>query len=89
MYKRQLIVDDREIGGTLFDQVNGAIGYFREKLDTMFIMTGKPARDVVWEYPLEALREAVTNAVCHRDYLSNAHTQVRICLLYTSPPSFY
>jgi ATP-dependent DNA helicase RecG len=73
-----LIVDDREIGGTLFDQVNGAIGYFREKLDTMFIMTGKPARDVVWEYPLEALREAVTNAVCHRDYLSNAHTQVRI-----------
>ncbi|MBK8575371.1 MAG: putative DNA binding domain-containing protein [Elusimicrobia bacterium] len=73
-----LIVDDREIEGSLFDQVDGAIGYFREKLDTMFVMTGKPARDVVWEYPLEALRESVTNAVCHRDYLSNAHTQVRI-----------
>ncbi len=73
-----LIVDDRVIEGTLFDQVDGTMGYFREKLDTMFVMTGKPARDVVWEYPLEALREAVTNAICHRDYLSGSQTQVRI-----------
>jgi ATP-dependent DNA helicase RecG len=73
-----LIVDDREIEGTLFDQVNGAMGYFREKLETAFVMTGKPARDVLWEYPLEALREAVTNAVCHRDYRVGAHAQVRL-----------
>ena len=42
--------------------------YFRERLQTEFKITGKPQRDVIWEYPLEALREAVTNAVCHRDY---------------------
>lgn len=59
-----LIVDDRRIDGTLFDQVEEAIGYFREKLDTRFEMTGRPQREVIWEYPLKALREAVTNAVC-------------------------
>ena len=73
-----LIVDDREIEGTLWDQVEGAMNYFRERLQTRFEITGRPQRTVIWEYPLEALREAVTNAVCHRDYLSSGHTQIRI-----------
>lgn len=73
-----LIVDDRRIDGTLFDQVEGASAYFREKLDTRFEMTGRPQRDVVWEYPLKALREAVTNAICHRNYASARDTEVRL-----------
>lgn len=72
-----LIVDDREVLGTLFDQVDGTMGYFREHLQTRFEFRGEPAREVIWEYPLEALREAITNAVCHRDYLDTSHTQVR------------
>jgi ATP-dependent DNA helicase RecG len=72
-----LIVDDREMSGTLFEQVEGTLGYFREHLQTRFEFAGEPAREVIWEYPLEALREAITNAVCHRDYLDTGHTQVR------------
>jgi len=72
-----VIVDDREIAGSLFDQVENTIGYFREHLQTRFVMKGEPSREVIWEYPLPALREAITNAVCHRDYLDNGHTQVR------------
>jgi ATP-dependent DNA helicase RecG len=72
-----LIVDDREVFGTLFDQVEGAMGYFREHLQTRFEFHGGPAREVIWEYPLEALREAITNAVCHRDYMDTTHIQVR------------
>jgi ATP-dependent DNA helicase RecG len=72
-----LIVDDREIYGTLFEQVDGAMGYFREHLQTRFEFRGEPAREVIWEYPLEALREAIINAVCHRDYLEVPHIQVR------------
>ncbi|MFA5141239.1 MAG: helix-turn-helix domain-containing protein [Elusimicrobiota bacterium] len=72
-----IIVDDCVVGGTVFDQIDAAMGYFREHLQTRFEFHGTPARDVVWEYPLRALREAITNAVCHRDYLDVAQTQVR------------
>jgi len=82
------IVDDREVYGTLFDQVNGIIGYFRGHLQTRFEFRGEPAREVIWEYPLEALREAIINAICHRDYLDTGHTQVRWCddhLVFLNP----
>lgn len=72
-----VIADDKEIRGTLFTQIEHAMEYFREHLQTRFEFSGAPAREVIWEYPLEALREAVTNAVCHRDYLDMSQTQIR------------
>ncbi len=83
-----LIVDDREVESTLLDQVDEAMTWFRERLQTRFVITGKPQRDVIWEYPLDAVREAVVNAVCHRDYLSLANIQVRLydeCLEVWNP----
>ena len=56
------IVDDREIYGTLSQQLDGAMSWFRERLETEFIISGEPARDVRWEYPLKAIREAIINA---------------------------
>jgi ATP-dependent DNA helicase RecG len=35
-------------------------------------------RQEVWEYPPEALREAIVNAICHRDYSSTGNVQVGI-----------
>jgi len=73
-----LIVDDREAHGALFDQLDEAMNWFRERLETTFVISGKPERDVLWEYPLSAVREAVTNVLCHRDYTGAAHSQIRL-----------
>jgi ATP-dependent DNA helicase RecG len=73
-----LIVDDREVEGTLLEQVEEAMSWFRERFQTKFVITGKPQRDTIWEYPLEAVREAIVNAVCHRDYASPINIQVRL-----------
>lgn len=73
-----LIVDDREAHGTLFDQLEEATNWFRERLETAFIISGKPERDVHWEYPLSAIREAVVNVLCHREYESHTHSQIRL-----------
>jgi hypothetical protein len=37
-------------------------------INVEFVMTGGPEREQVWDYPLEALREALINAVCHRKW---------------------
>ena len=72
------IVDDRKIHGPLIDQVEAVMSWFRERLETEFIISGDPQRQVRWEYPLESIREAVVNMIAHREYTSSAHGQIRL-----------
>ncbi len=73
-----IVIDDRMIEGPLTEQIEEAMDFIRKNINVKFVMTGKPAREEVWDYPLEALREAVINAVCHRDYTVPSNTEVRI-----------
>jgi len=73
-----IVIDDRMIEGTVIEQVDETMDFIRKNINVRFVMTGKPAREEIWDYPLEALREAVINAVCHRDYTISSNTEVRI-----------
>ena len=73
-----VIIDDKLIGGTAIEQIEEIMDFIRKNINVRFVITGKPARDQIWDYPLEALREAVVNAVCHRDYADNADIQLKI-----------
>lgn len=73
-----VIVDDRLIEGSIIEQIDEAMDFVRKNINVRFVMTGKPERKEIWDYPLEALREAIVNAVCHRDYLISSNTEIRI-----------
>jgi len=76
--KQSIIIDDRMIEGTLIEQIEEAMDFIHKNISVRFVTTGKPRRDQIWEYPLEALREAVINAVCHRDYTLPSNIEIRI-----------
>ncbi|MBL7202991.1 MAG: putative DNA binding domain-containing protein [Desulfobacteraceae bacterium] len=73
-----IVIDNRMIEGTIVEQIDEAIDFIRKNISVKFVMTGKPQRDEVWDYPLEAIRESIINAVCHRDYTMPSNTEVRI-----------
>ena len=76
--EKNIVIDDRMIVGTVFEQIDEAMDFIRKNINVEFVMTGKPQRDQVWDYPLESLREALINAVCHRDYTIFSNIEVRI-----------
>lgn len=65
---RDGIVDEKEINGTLMEQVSGALEFLKNHIRVHHSIDEKGRRVEHWEVPLEALREAIVNAVVHRDY---------------------
>jgi ATP-dependent DNA helicase RecG len=57
-----------DISGTLPEQIRRAETFLRDTLRKGVTLGGTMARNEQYEYPLEAVRELVVNAVAHRDY---------------------
>jgi ATP-dependent DNA helicase RecG len=64
--------------GTLIQQVPEVLAFLNRNVRISARFTGQPEREETWEYPKEALREAIVNAICHRDYQDTGNVQVRI-----------
>jgi len=73
-----IIVDDRMIECSIIEQVDEVMAFMRKNTNVRFIISGKAEHDEIWDYPLDALREAVTNAICHRDYADTSDIQIKI-----------
>lgn len=59
----------RRIEGTIPEMLDGTLNFFRDNLKQKTIIEPKTKRwSERYEYPLAALREAVLNALVHRDY---------------------
>ncbi len=70
--------DIQEINGTIIEQVPAVLNFIRRHINVAARVTDKPEREETWEYPKEALREAIINAVCHRNYGDTGNVQIRI-----------
>lgn len=63
--------------GSIIDQRESAINFIKEHIKLPAEIVGFEQVET-WEYPLNAIQEAITNAICHRDYSLNSNIQVRI-----------
>lgn len=70
-------LDMKIIDGNIIDQVDNAekfiLSHIKKAAKVVMFK-----REEVWEYPPDALREAIVNAVCHRDYDSPGNVKIAV-----------
>jgi len=66
------------VEGNLFEQVENALEILRTKYLISIIKFEGIHRREILEYPYEALREAIINALIHRNYLGASSIQIRV-----------
>jgi ATP-dependent DNA helicase RecG len=85
-----VFLDQTTIRGPVFATVEPTLAFIKRNI-ALGSTIGEVYRTDTWEYPLEALREAITNAVIHRDYwIAGSDIKVAIfddMLEITSPGS--
>lgn len=83
-FKGETILDSREIIGNLWEQLEEVMERFRNYLHIELEIDSKTSegrngqRKEIWEYPLDALIEAVANALIHRDYTTAGDIQIKV-----------
>jgi ATP-dependent DNA helicase RecG len=70
-------IDQLDVYGTLTTQIDDALKFVERNIRFGWT-TEKLPREKRYEYPLDVIQEAITNAVAHRDYWLNGTVQVSI-----------
>ncbi|OYT54015.1 MAG: hypothetical protein B6U72_03865 [Candidatus Altiarchaeales archaeon ex4484_2] len=72
-------IDFQTLEGNVFDLIDNARDFvLRNIRKAIWLVPEKVQREERYEYPPDAIREAIVNAVVHRDYGSPSKVQVRI-----------
>ena len=73
------VLDRRDFNEDLMSNIDGAMNFLKRYIAVRYEMTGEARRREVPELPYDALREAIINAVAHRDYFERgANVMVEI-----------
>lgn len=75
--KKSVFKDRRELSGSLLEQLEGAYSYIDQFNHTRAEFNGLDRIDKK-DYPAEAIREALLNAMVHRDYSVSGSTLISI-----------
>jgi len=87
-----MIIDDRQFTDTLFEVVDQAMKFIVSYISVAFEFDGSLRRKERFAYPLPAIREALLNAVIHRNYADGSDIQIKIFddkISIFSPGTFY
>ena len=71
-------IDEATYSGSIFTQLDSALQFITRNTKQAIKITGKLEHEVIPEYPVDAMREAIINAICHRNYTEPGMVQVRI-----------
>ena len=74
-------LDSRQIDGPIPEMLELAADALRRNMRRRAVVVGL-GREDHWDYPLEAVREVVVNALMHRDYHSSVRGQPVVMALY-------
>jgi len=66
-----IIIDDKWARGNLFNQFEETLSVLKQHMAVRYEIKDFQREDI-WDYPIPALREAVLNALIHRDYFNIA-----------------
>jgi ATP-dependent DNA helicase RecG len=72
------IKDGLSISTDLISEVEEVMAFIRKHISKAFVITGNPAREEYWDYPLDAIREIVMNMIVHRDYSHRGDSSIKI-----------
>ncbi len=73
------ILDRKQYKGNIIENIENSLSFVQRHTNTEYVITGKARREEITDYPETALREAIVNAVCHRDYFEKrCHVVIEI-----------